>query len=493
MSSSYLNLRVYLAFLVSFIILNLGVQILCFPYIDMANGLGYDGVWYQNPSLSLLSKVDNYHLFRVFPSKVAFMFRNIFALDDSIQTTVRIFQLINFLFVGFAIILISNISKLKRYSLRKKIVLFVFCFLNFSISKDFAFSPVMTEASGFLLSVAILWAYLKRFNFLLYLFLFLSFFCIPAITVFYLVWFWTNDLDVSEEVEILSFNRLYFYFSFFITISFALVSIIIIYGFHRVTLFTFPDDINLYLFPVTLILNSYLIFLIINKFREFVLRGFSVFRSLFRYLNSRWVFLLISAFFFQFVLGRVNNNQVIGYSAISVGYPIYINLKPLIGIVDNLSYYGPVLFVFLFLFFKNGNFENWGFKGYFLFFFLFLLIIKPEARHTLFLIPLLSITILDFIDDKILNFRFILFVSAAGLFFSKFWYPVHWADFPPTHLLFSPSTEQAIYQQFPVQHYFMFIGPMMGHAEYFVFLALELIFGFFFYKFLVKKELSAGR
>jgi hypothetical protein len=202
---------------------------------------------------------------------------------------------------------------------------------------------------------------------------------------------------------------------------------------------------------------------------------------------------LISAFFFQFVLGRVNNNQVIGYSAISVGYPIYINLKPLIGIVDNLSYYGPVLFVFLFLFFKNGNFENWGFKGYFLFFFLFLLIIKPEARHTLFLIPLLSITILDFIDDKILNFRFILFVSAAGLFFSKFWYPVHWADFPPTHLLFSPSTEQAIYQQFPVQHYFMFIGPMMGHAEYFVFLALELIFGFFFYKFLVKKELSAGR
>jgi len=214
-----------------------------------------------------------------------------------------------------------------------------------------------------------------------------------------------------------------------------------------------------------------------------------IFLKLFSFIKNKWIFWLFFAFIFQFILGKINNNQVVGYSAISVGYPIYINLKPLIGVVDNVSYFGPVLFVFLFLFFKDRNFENLKFHDYFLFFFIFLLIIKPEARHTLFLIPLLSITILEFLNEKVLNTKFIFFVTFSGLLFSKFWYPVHWAHFPPTHLLFSPLTDQSLYQQFPVQHYFMFIGPMMGHLEYFVFLVFELIFGIVFYKYFINKQL----
>ena len=470
--------------LVLFVLVALGGQILFLPYIELAHGLGYDGSWYHQPSLTLFGKVDNYHLFRIFPSKIAFFIRDLLGLDEKIGTTVRIFQVENLVFVGLTIWLLFKISAFKSYTGLKQMLFFIFCLFNFSVFKEFAFNPVMTDAMGFFLSTLIYWLHLKKSTFWLILALLAAMFCMPIIPVFYLLWFLLESLEETtiEQTELPVFQRYFPLIPVGVGLAFVGISAIIVFYFKRISVYTFPDEINLFLFPFTLLCNFLALWGIISRFKGFFLKGFFVAVKPFQVLKNKWFLILLAFLIFQNRAAHINNHFMIGYSGLFVGYPIILNLKPLIGIVDNLNFYGPVMFLFLISFFRQPSGSRKPMQQDFLFLIFFLIILKPEARHSLFLIPLLSATLLDSLPVHLINIRFTGLVAVLAMLFSRFWYPTHWAHFPPPHLLFSPETDQKIYQEFPVQHYFMFQGPMMAHGPYFVFLAINLLVGYLLWK-----------
>ena len=148
--------------LVLFVLVALGGQILFLPYIELAHGLGYDGSWYHQPSLTLFGKVDNYHLFRIFPSKIAFFIRDLLGLDEKIGTTVRIFQVENLVFVGLTIWLLFKISAFKSYTGLKQMLFFIFCLFNFSVFKEFAFMLPSNEQIKLIFNPCITKGYVSR-------------------------------------------------------------------------------------------------------------------------------------------------------------------------------------------------------------------------------------------------------------------------------------------------------------------------------------------
>jgi hypothetical protein len=480
---SFLSGRYGVIFLVLFVCLVLGGQMLFVPYIELAHGLGYDGCWYHQPSLSFLGKVDNYHLFRILPSKLGFLLRYTLGLDEKIDTTVRIFQFLNLLFVILTIGLLNKISSIKGYTPLKKFLFFLLCLFNFSVLKEFSFNPVMTDAMGFFLSTLILWLSLKKHTYWLILALVAALFCLPIIPVFYLIWFLLQSFDSEkiEETKLIIFEKFFRFIPMVIGFSFVLISSIIVLYFKRTSVYTFPDEINLVLFPISLLCNFWAFWFVTSRLKLFFFKGLSLIFKPFKILTNPWFVLLATLLLFQNFASNLNNKFMIGISGIFVAYPINLNLKPFIGIVDNLSFYGPVVFLFLILFIRQSSLKNPPLHQGFLYLIFFLVILKPEARHSLFLIPLISLTVLDSIPSHLITVRFAGITAIIAAIFSKFWYPTHWAHFPPPHLLFSSETNQKIYQEFPVQHYFMFQGLMMAHWPYFLFLLLNLVTGYFFW------------
>jgi len=471
--------------LIAFILLVVLLNLAYLPPVSLAEGLGYDGIWYHSPSVNLFRKIDNYHLFRVFPSALVFGLRRAFSFDDSIQTTVFLFRWLNFGFLIGTLIFFKLLSARLKLSGPVSILLLVFIFYNFNVFKELAFNPVMTDNCTLFLSIGILYFYLGKQFIPLFGFLLVSIFTMPIVALFYPIFFLLNEMDDSNKQDEATSKLIESYFWIIpisVAIGFAAASSVIVYYFNRITVYTFPDQIDFRFFPFILLINAAFIFYFILKFKPFFIQLFFKVRNIRIWIFSKWTMTIIGFFVFQFIVSKINNNHLLGYSGLLVGYPIILNLKPLIGLVDNLNFFGPVIFIFLIYFFWNREKMEIRLADWFLMFFFFLIIIKPEARHTLFLLPLVSVLLCRFLNGFQISNRFLFVVVLVGMFFSKFWYPTHLALFPPAHIIFSKVTDPEIFQQFPIQHYFMFQGPMMSTTSYLIILLVEVFFLRFLFK-----------
>jgi len=463
-------------------------QILFLPATQLGAGLGYDGVWYFKPSVDLFSRIDNYHLFRIFPPALVYAARKAFGLNDSIETTVRLFQWLNFILLLGSIGFFLKIRQLFQYKTAQSLVFFVFVFLNFTFLKESIYNPIMTESTSIFISLGLIYFYYSRQNGMVALFLFLALFTLPIIALFFFLYrILENAPDNAENPEVSQlFDRFYYLVPLLVCLLFGAISSVIVYYLGYTTIYTFPDSIHVPSFPLVILINATFIFFMIKRFRPFFERLFLQIRTFRVLLLQKWTLYFFLFFVIQMVVSKVNNYHLLGYGSLMVGYPIYINLKPLIGLVDNLSFYGPIIFVFLIYFFRNQN-QKFKLSDWFLQFIVMFIIIKPEARATLFLLPFMALFLIDKIDFNTWSNRNLIGLGLIGLFFSKLWFPVHWAQFPSGHLLFSPQTDQSIYQQFPAQFYFMFQGIMVSYGNYFITFGLEIAAGLILYQMMRQK------
>ena len=471
--------------LIAFILLVVLISLAYLPPISLAEGLGYDGVWYHSPAVNLFSKIDNYHLFRIFPSALVFCLRKAFGFDNSIQSTVFLFRWLNFGFLIGTLVFFKLIVAKLKFTGPISILLLVFIFFNFNVCKEIVFNPVMTDNCTFFLSIGILYFYLGGHFIPLFCFLIVSIFTMPIVALFYPTFFLFYEMDSSDKQKIgwiKAIENFFWIFPLFLAIGFMVISSVIVYYFKRITVYTFPAEIDLRFFPFILVINAAFIFYFILKFKLFFVQLLFKIQNIRSWIYSKWIISIVGLFIFQFIVSKINNYHLLGYSGLLVGYPIILNLKPLIGLIDNLNFYGPVIFVFLIYFFFQLSSMEIRISDWFLMFFFFLIIIKPEARHTLFLLPLMSVFLCRFLSGFQISTRFLIVVLAIGAIFSKFWYPTHWAIFPPAYLIFSDATDPKIFQQFPIQHYFMFQGPMMSTISYLIILCLELLCFWFIFK-----------
>ena len=386
------------------------------------------------------------------------------------------FQWLNFSFLLGSLAFAKAIIETRHLERPLSFLFLVFVFLNFNVGKELAFNPVMTDNATLFLSLGIVFFHGSRRFVWLGIFLLMSMFTMPIVALFYPIYFLLGELKPNINTRAaLIIDRYFKIVPVAVSACFIAISAAIVYYLKRTTVYTFPDEINVAFFPLVLAVNTVFIYVFVLRFKPFFLQLFFCLQSVKSWISNRWTWAIVAVFVLQFLVAKINNYHLLGYSGLLVGYPIILNLKPLIGLVDNLNFYGPVVFLFLIYFFRSGSRLEIPVQEWFLLFLFFIIIIKPEARHTLFLIPPIALFLLRFLSGYILSRRFVGSVLACGFLFAKTWYPAHWAIFPPAHLLFTPQTDPAIFQQFPIQHYFMHQGPMISWPAYGALILIEAV------------------
>jgi|688.fasta_scaffold212920_2 hypothetical protein len=441
------------------------------PYIPLAEGLGYDGIWYYQPANELIPRTDNYHIFRLLPATIVFFLKKGIYQAHSYHDTVKAFQVYNLICNAISFWLAFRIGRKLRFSGLQLTMFFVFLFFNFHVLKDEIFNPVMTDTTVLLLSLLLLWAYLIR-SFWLYIpASLMMLFTFPIggfiLQIIFLMHFSKPEFQGNMVPE--RWLKTIFFAG---TCVFFLVTAWVVYGMGRVTTLTFPDSIHIYLFPLTLSLTSFVIFKILQGHRSLfqnllhlVIRPKTVFSSLLLVLIFEILIYLFLPSFNQFPAKGFTGN-------FTISPLIYVTLKPLIGVFDNIMFYGPVMLLFMLNLPQYLKENKNDVAALLLSLCVCIFALKPEARHSVFLLPLLSLVVVKSLHSTFWNRKNVLILGVVCLIFSKFWYPCHLATFPPGYEIFTSKVNHDIFQEFPIQHYFMFQGPMISHANYFLWMVI---------------------
>lgn len=451
-----------------------GSQAIFLPYSDLAYGLGYDGAWYFDPANSFFPRMDNYHLFRIAPSTFVYFSKLFIFKDHDYSSTVRAFQLMNLLWISLSIWVSGRIASYLNFSQMRTWFYLSILFLNFHVLKDSYFNPIMTDSFVFFLSNLLVWFFISGNQKGLFITFILMLFSFP-IGGFLLQMFYLFYRVQEREQEFLLPKAIGKYLGICMAALFLILTSVIVYGLGLKTVLTFPDDINPWLFPISLITVSGLLFFIIE-------RHSNLFQLLFLIKKLRIDLQRISIIFFILTIAIyifvpfLNHNPAKGFTGnFSIGPPIYLTLKPFIGYFDNIMYLGPIILLFLLFQYRFIKFYKLNLSYLFFSFFLNLFLLKPEARHTLFLLPILALLVARFVDVELIRKGELIFFVLLCLLFSKFWYPTYLATFPPAREIFTSKVNHAIFQEFPIQHYFMFIGPLISHVNYFIWSGIILI------------------
>lgn len=468
-----------------------GFQIFFFPYLDLAEGLGYDGAWYFHPANQFLPSTDNYHLFRLIPATLVYFLKLVIFKNHDYHSTVRAFQIMNLIWILGSLILARQISILMGFGKLRHWLFFSLLFLNFHVFKDSYFNPVMTDTFVFFLSILLVYNILAKnqIGTLLTFFLFLFTFPIGGFVLQVIFLFQQSKAKEKDFLLPPKFGKL---LAMTTGALFFIGTGAIVYVLGRKTVLTFPDDIHPYLFPLSLSSVSLFLFWIIDRHFNLFQFGFLFFRRKIGYSGLAFLFMVLCLLIYL-GLPMVNNRPAKGFTGnFSISPPIYLTLKPFIGYFDNIMYLGPSVLIFLLFQIKILKARQFQFSYLIFSFFLNLFFLKPEARHTLFLFPIMVVILTHYVKEDSLKTSTIVIFSTVCLLFSKCWYPTWLASFPKGYEIFTAKVNHAIFQEFPIQHYFMFIGPFISHENYFLWLLVILGLSWYCYRFGKKHlEISA--
>ena len=134
--------------------------------IPTHNGLGFDGHTYgkiaRDPSLIFEHRLDMHRIARVLPSVIAFLLIAPFGLPASNEAVVAAFQVLNYAALAVAALLWWQVARHLRLTRPVTWIGFIFLFVNYPSLKLSGFYPVLTDDSGFLLGMVLVWLVVTR-------------------------------------------------------------------------------------------------------------------------------------------------------------------------------------------------------------------------------------------------------------------------------------------------------------------------------------------
>jgi len=438
---------------------------------SLNKGLGIDGMWYNKIISEENYKIDDYHLFKSLPSHLIKTFFDILNIDISHKRILIYFKFFNLICLFSCLLFFNKISKKHlhdRYNL-----LAILSLLTFIVLKVSNYDVVTPDYFGFLLATIFMYYYLcRKYSFLIVI-LILSFFTNPIVFLIgMIILIFSNTLPKVIDIKFSSKFSLFFSLLFgFIIFTWSIYMIIPMYKAHvELTLWIIPDTLNIKVFPFSAIVVS-----AFCAYFSFYLFQYSIpfvnFSNILR-LKFKWIILFIIFLAGKSFLISYNNHPInlddIGH--LVYVWPLYFCMKPLTGVSEHIHSLG-ILIVFALILWKDIVSESsklFGIGGLIILGLFVLFIIKPEARHALPFVPIISFLVVKVISQNFLEFKNILFVLFLNILFSKIYYPLHIASFSGNP------------QEFPAQHYFMFFGFSCNYTMY-TFQALVSVFIFLFY------------
>jgi hypothetical protein len=506
-----LKLRWLEIFSVSLFLLLITYNIFFGQKIAIHNGLGWDGAAvaaiFKNFGYQLKThSLDFYALQHVFPQMGMYVIFRLFHMPITDNALLTGALITNYIFILVALLFFYFIT----HKLQPSVRILAFCgtFLNFATLKFSGYYTLLPDVGAFVLSILLLYSYLKEYKILFLLVSLAGSFTFPSFALLGLLLFCFKP-KISENNQ---GGSSHFIYPLLITIIIAFVSLIsashyfllfndsysaaphylsIFFNhFHSLTQNGLNIFISKYLDVLHVIysnsitsinykffLLSFILLILYTYFSQRPLLDKISIKEVYQHVKFKraLIYGLVvygSLFFVEHFLCNRTEFSAAGYF-FSISYTAIIN--PLCFLIMHFVYYGPI--ILLFILFSKDFFEciKTISPGLVLFTAISLILtIDSESRHLLNIIPILifffalAINQNKKITEK-LTFPFLIFFVASSLLISCFWIKIRL----PAQLPNAVNTQT--FQQFPYQSYFMFQGPWTSHSMYYLFLALFLI------------------
>ncbi|MBL7196532.1 MAG: hypothetical protein ISS47_00380 [Candidatus Omnitrophica bacterium] len=469
--------------------------------VTYAGGLGWDGRLYGKIAkdfynIVFVNGITSYHFHRILPSAIIYHIFSLFKIHKETINIVMGFEIYNLIIILISVYVWGLIADELRISTKGKWLGFIGLYINFAILKWIFYIPVTTDATAFVLSIFLIYYFLKNQPIGMLIVMILGNFTWPIFMEMGLILLMFPRL---KQAIIPASNKK----SIIPNIAFSLIFLfgIIVVLFLTKHVFDGLPIIGPVLQNSTIIgsllqgspvvesvlpLSIFLAVLFIYYATKGILDSCYI-PSLGSIKIKNLKYLIIGII--SLVLIKAINFMLSSRYGAEAGYAFFSQFgiiisklmysgmrKPFIFGIAHVVFFGPVLLL-TFLFWKRfcRTLNEYG-PGFPLFIFVSLILsINSESRQLFSLFPVFAIFTVKALDQFEWKPSFYVFIGFISLLYSKIWLVINSVPAPDSNL------SEESYLLFPWQKLFMNIGHFMSDKMYIVQGSAILLTGIVFY------------
>jgi len=436
--------------------------------IPVNGGLGWDGQIYyfiskDSPEFVRSRVFDSYYIQRVLPSLIVRGMHRLTGTEHSYGLTGHFFGLLSLISMlgGTAL----TIASLRNVDIRWRWMAAIFSLVSFGSVRHVFYYPILTDAFAFLLGAAMLWAFLQKKKRVLALIALMGAFTVPTLLLL------AFPLLVLRDNIFFTEKRNGPRWPLVILLLALTVLVLLGPAFNGGMPFgTFQPDRAMVLLGLPFLLG-YVLYLF--KDADLIARLRTSFRSIDRGGIAVWTAIAVAVAICaaQFRAGSFG----IGYFLTHI--PAFGLTHPAVGVVAHVTYLGPVV---LMLLLHPGRaireLNGLPVPLYWAVTLVLLLAIGSESRTLSAGLPFIIYLCVISLRTVELTLRRMAVLAVLSLLLSRFWFPIN------------SGGMEGDFLEFPMQRYFMHIGPWMNTSTYLMQLAVTVVSGGVLWLFFREKE-----
>ena len=452
--------------------------------LPVGDGFGWDGVLYATWAKDFhksvfVDRLSDYYVQRLAPSAIVHygarallwpfysseQSHSILTQNKNVMLSLGVYNLILLLLAVYTWGLIAD-----NLNLTDKGKWFGFCalFVNYAIAKSNFYQPVLTDTTAFTLGMLMFYFFLTRKSIGLLAVMIIGCFTWPSIPFMAaLLLIFPRPDDGMPEARFISPAVLKRFSLFVSGVACGVVALAFAYLLWQ----DLPrqwDKVSMVRIDFTLLYSSIALVLV---YLFFGFRAAFIDNRLFdlRYIRTgiRWKWAAVAAlvlFLWRLVVHQIATATPSSWNSGELAKYIFVSslTEPLIFVVAHAVYYGPAILLLLIFwrpFCESAGQYGIGFR---LFVILNLcLSICPQSRYQIPYVSAFAIVLVTMLDRSVLHRWNLTWWILLSIFYSKMWYTFNTAPM-------NPDGTMAVFQTFPLQHFFGNSGPWMSKTMYLI-------------------------
>jgi hypothetical protein len=442
--------------------------------ISVHDGFGWDGQIYRNIvksfgfSLTLFKKLNAYSIQRVIPSGLVHFGLRLFQLPLTNEFILLGFKILNILLMLVSVYTFVKIANELRFSIAGKWICFFGLFMNYAISKQFFYYPVLTDQMAFTLGLLLLYFFLKNNTIGLLVTTLIGSFTWPLFIYYGLILYIFPKRDsagfhISRKL------------SFFISIFAALILLfgyIWVYFIRNIQMPESSLQINESYVFISIFCSIIYIFIGINNLLCEIeipnIHKINKLTSIVRVITGLLILVMV-----KLLIRFLSADGATSLSIITFIKRVAISsiVRPFNFYIAHVVYYGPIVLLITILWRPFNRIVSQYGLGLSLFVAMnFILSLFSESRTLLPAFSFFVILTVAAVEEDKWPFWFYWGFGIVSFIFSKIWLPL------------GKIPLSGGYYKFPYQWYFMNYGPWMSDLSYAIQGTIVMISGFIFLK-----------
>ena len=459
--------------------------------VPYAQGLGweiYGKMAKDFYNIVFVNGITSYRFHRILPSAIIYHIFSLFKIPKETINIVMGFEIYNLIIILISVYVWGLIADELRISTKGKWLGFIGLYINFAILKWIFYIPVTTDATAFVLSIFLIYYFLKNQPVGMLIVMILGNFTWPIFMEMGLILLMFPR--IKQAIPVVTSNRRSTILSLIVS-SYVLIGIICVYFIqrHRWEGSTTIESV----LPLSILLAVFFIYYAVKGILDscYIPSLGSLKIKKLKYLIIGIVsFVLIKAIIFLLTsrYGVKASLSFISTARFFILNLMYLGVrKPFIFGIAHVVFFGPVLLL-TFLFWKRfcRTINEYG-PGLSLFIFVSLILsINPESRQLFHVFPILVIFTVKTLEQLKWKSSYYIFIAFASFLYSKIWFIIN-SNPVPNH---NPNLSSDSLLVFPWQKLFMNVGYLMSDVMYIVQGSIVLLTGIIFYFLFVHKTIE---